>query len=62
VLPWASARASVAKAHEQFDEAGRMQPSPYYDRLVDVSDYLTCRYSEREEEAESFPRKRGKAV
>ena len=39
-----------------------MQPSPYYDRLVDVSGYLTCRYSEREEEAESFPRKRGKAV
>jgi hypothetical protein len=52
-------QASVAKAHEQFDEAGRMPPSPYYDRLVDVmeelmkftyltrgaSDYLTSRYS-----------------
>lgn len=29
-------QSSVAKAHEQFDEAGRMRPSPYYDRLVDV--------------------------
>jgi arsenical resistance protein ArsH len=59
-------QASVAKAHEQFDEAGRMRPSPYYDRLVDVmeelmkftyltrgvSDYLTSRYSERKEDAE----------
>jgi arsenic resistance protein ArsH len=59
-------QSSVAKAHEQFDEAGRMRPSPYYDRLADVmeellkftyltrgvSDYLTSRYSERKEEAE----------
>jgi arsenic resistance protein ArsH len=59
-------QSSVAKAYEQFDEAGRMRPSPYYDRLVDVmeelmkftyltrgiSDYLTSRYSERKEEAE----------
>jgi hypothetical protein len=29
-------QSSVAKAYEQFDEAGRMRPSPYYDRLVDV--------------------------
>lgn len=56
-------QSSVAKAYEQFDEAGRMLPSPYYDRLVDVmeelvrftwllrdrADYLTDRYSERKE-------------
>ncbi|MBB4377258.1 arsenical resistance protein ArsH [Bradyrhizobium sp. SBR1B] len=58
-------QSSVAKAYEQFDDAGRMKPSPYYDRLVDVmeelmkftlltrdcSAYLTDRYSERKEEA-----------
>lgn len=58
-------QSSVAKAYEQFDEAGRMKPSPYYDRIVDVmeelmkftlltrdcSPYLTDRYSERKEEA-----------
>ena len=58
-------QSSVAKAFEQFDEAGRMKPSPYYDRVVDVmeelmkftlltrgpSDYLTSRYSERSEAA-----------
>ena len=51
----------LAKAYEQFDDAGRMKPSPYYDRVVDVmeelmkftlltrdcSAYLTHRYSER---------------
>jgi arsenic resistance protein ArsH len=54
---------SVAKAYEQFDERGRMKPSAYYDRIVDVmeelvkftlltreaSSYLTDRYSERKE-------------
>lgn len=54
-------QSSVAKAFEEFDEAGRMRPSSYYDRLVDVmeelykftllvrdrSEYLTDRYSER---------------
>lgn len=54
-------QASVAKAFQEFDEQGRMKPSPYYERLVDVmeelfkftllirdrSDYLTSRYSER---------------
>jgi arsenic resistance protein ArsH len=58
-------QSSVPKAYEQFDEAGRMKPSAYYDRVVDVmeelvkftlltrgvSDYLTNRYSERKEEA-----------
>lgn len=57
-------QSSVAKAYEEFDDAGRMKPSPYYDRIVDVmeelykftllvrdrSDYLTDRYSERKEE------------
>ncbi len=56
-------QSSVAKAYQEFDEAGRMKPSPYYDRVVDVmeelvkftllvrdrSDYLTSRYSERRE-------------
>jgi len=54
-------QSSVARAYEQFDDAGRMKPSAYYDRVVDVmeelmkftlltrgiSDYLTDRYSER---------------
>lgn len=56
-------QSSVAKAFLEFDESGRMKPSPYYERLVDVmeelckftllvrdrSDYLTSRYSERKE-------------
>jgi arsenic resistance protein ArsH len=59
-------QSSVPKAYEQFDEAGRMNPSPFYDRVVDVmeelvkftlltrgvSAYLTSRYSERKEELE----------
>ena len=59
-------QSSVAKAYEQFDEAGRMKPSPYYDRIVDVAEelvkftlltrqasaQLTDRYSERKETAE----------
>ncbi|BAJ82017.1 arsenical resistance protein ArsH [Acidiphilium multivorum AIU301] len=54
-------QSSVARAYEQFDEAGRMLPSAYYDRVVDVmeellrftlllrdrSAYLVDRYSER---------------
>jgi arsenic resistance protein ArsH len=54
-------QSSVAKAFQQFDEAGRMRPSPYYDRIVDVIeelvrftvllrphvDRLSDRYSER---------------
>lgn len=56
-------QSSVAKAYQEFDDSGRMKPSAYYDRLVDVmeelvkftllvrdrSDYLTSRYSERKE-------------
>jgi arsenic resistance protein ArsH len=54
-------QSSIAKAFEEFDEAGRMRPSSYYDRIVDVmeelvritillrphADTLTNRYSER---------------
>ncbi|MET3780163.1 arsenic resistance protein ArsH [Brevundimonas sp. 1080] len=54
-------QSSVAKAFKEFDEAGRMLPSAYYERLVDVmeelfkftlltrgqADYLVDRYSER---------------
>jgi arsenic resistance protein ArsH len=58
-------QSSVAKAYQEFDDAGRMKPSAYYDRLTDVmeelykftmlirdrSDYLTSRYSERKDAA-----------
>lgn len=58
-------QSSVAKAYQEFDEAGRMKPSAYYDRVVDVmeelmkftlltrdvSPYLVDRYSERKESA-----------
>ncbi len=60
-------QSSVAKAYQEFDEAGRMKPSAYYDRIVDVmeelmkftlltrevSPYLVDRYSERKESAEA---------
>ncbi len=59
-------QSSVPKAFQEFDEAGRMRPSPLYDRIVDVmeelmkftlltrdrADYLVDRYSERKETAE----------
>ena len=59
-------QSSVAKAFTEFEEDGRMKPSAYYDRVVDVmeelvkftlltrdrSAYLTSRYSERKEAAE----------
>jgi arsenic resistance protein ArsH len=59
-------QSSVAKAFLEFDDAGRMRPSSYYDRIVDVmeelvkftlltrdrADYLVDRYSERKESAE----------
>ncbi|EHS53958.1 arsenical resistance protein ArsH [Rhizobium sp. PDO1-076] len=61
-------QSSVAKAYQEFDESGRMKPSSYYDRVVDVceelmkftlltrdvSGYLTDRYSERKEAAEKL--------
>ena len=56
-------QSSVARAYEEFDNAGRMKPSAYYDRIVDVVeelvrftillrphvDQLVDRYSERVE-------------
>ena len=58
-------QSSVAKAFNEFDEHGRMKPSPFYDRVVDVmeelmkftlltrdaSPHLVDRYSERKESA-----------
>lgn len=56
-------QSSVAKAWQEFDEHGRMKPSPYYERIVDVmeelvrftvllrphAEQLVDRYSERRE-------------
>jgi arsenic resistance protein ArsH len=56
-------QSSVARAFDEFDEAGRMKPSSYYDRIVDVMEelvrftvvlrphavQLVDRYSERKE-------------
>ena len=64
-------QSSVAKAFAEFDEAGRMKPSSYYNRIVDVmeelmkftlllrdrSNYLTDRYSERVERAEEVAKR-----
>ncbi|WP_339459561.1 arsenical resistance protein ArsH [Pseudomonas sp. EA_105y_Pfl2_R69] len=64
-------QSSVAKAFLEFDDAGRMKPSAYYDRVVDVmeelvkftlllrgqSDYLVDRYSERKESAEQLSKR-----
>jgi arsenic resistance protein ArsH len=61
-------QSSVAKAFQEFDEAGRMRPSSYYDRVVDVMEelvkftlltrdgaaYLVDRYSERRESAQAL--------
>jgi len=33
-------QSSVAKAWQEFDDAGRMRPSDYYDRIVDVMEEL----------------------
>jgi arsenical resistance protein ArsH len=64
-------QSSVAKAFLEFDEAGRMKPSAYYDRVVDVMEelmkftlltrdvahYLVDRYSERKESAEELSKR-----
>ena len=64
-------QSSVAKAWQEFDEPGRMKPSPYYDRVVDVmeelmkftlltrdaSNYLVNRYSERRESAATLEKR-----
>ena len=61
-------QSSVPKAFHEFDEAGRMAPGPYYNRVVDVmeelakftlltrsqSSYLVDRYSERTESLEAL--------
>lgn len=66
-------QSSVAKAFNEFDETGRMKPSAFYDRVVDVmeelmkftlltrdvSPYLVDRYSERKESAEALSKRVG---
>lgn len=62
-------QSSVAKAFQEFDEAGRMRSSPYYERIVDVVEelarftvlqrphvaQLTDRYSERMATSKAAP-------
>ena len=64
-------QSSVAKAFLEFEEDGRMKPSAYYDRMVDVmeelvkftlltrdsSPYLVDRYSERKESADELSKR-----
>jgi arsenic resistance protein ArsH len=64
-------QSSVAKAFQEFDDNGRMKPSAYYDRVVDVMEelvkftlltrdragYLVDRYSERKESAEQLSKR-----
>jgi len=64
-------QSSVAKAFLEFDDAGRMKPSAYYDRVVDVMEelvkftlltrdvagLLVDRYSERKETAEELSKR-----
>jgi arsenic resistance protein ArsH len=64
-------QSSVAKAFLEFEDNGRMKPSPYYNRIVDVveelvkftlltrdnKDFLVNRYSERVESAEEVSKR-----
>ena len=64
-------QSSVAKAFLEFEEDGRMKPSAYFDRVVDVMEellkftlltrdiahYLVDRYSERKESAEELSKR-----
>ena len=64
-------QSSVAKAFLEFEENGRMKPSAYYDRVVDVMEelvkftlltrdvapYLVDRYSERKESAKQLSKR-----
>ena len=64
-------QSSVAKAFLEFEEDGRMKPSAYYDRIVDVMEelikftlltrdiapYLVDRYSERKESVEELSKR-----
>ena len=64
-------QSSVAKAFLEFEEDGRMKPSSYYDRVVDVmeelfkftlltrdvSPWLVDRYSERRESAQELAKR-----
>ncbi|MHA7857810.1 MAG: arsenical resistance protein ArsH [Henriciella sp.] len=64
-------QSSVAKAFLEFEENGRMKPSPFYDRVVDVmeelvkftlltrdrADYLVNRYSERKVSPEALSKR-----
>ncbi|MEO1563115.1 MAG: arsenical resistance protein ArsH [Pseudomonadota bacterium] len=64
-------QSSVPKAWLEFDKDGRMKPSPYYNRMVDVmeelikftiltrdrKDYLVDRYSERVESREELSKR-----
>ena len=64
-------QSSVAKAFAEFTEAGRMKPSAFYDRVVDVMEelfkftlltrdlgpYLLDRYSERKENAAALAKR-----
>ena len=64
-------QSSVAKAFTEFEKDGRMKPSSFYDRVVDVmeelykftlltrgiSEHLTDRYSERKESAQELAKR-----
>jgi arsenic resistance protein ArsH len=64
-------QSSVAKAFLEFDDAGRMKPSAFYERVVDVMEelmkftlltrdvapYLVDRYSERRESAQQLSKR-----